>query len=83
MPAILVPLVISTTSHQRDNAEWMAKHDAATHLPQSELTPRSLADAIGELTRERLLAIAQHARTLARPHAAARVADELEKLVAA
>ncbi|HMC16859.1 MAG TPA: undecaprenyldiphospho-muramoylpentapeptide beta-N-acetylglucosaminyltransferase [Albitalea sp.] len=80
---VLVPLVVSTTSHQRDNATWLAKHGAGIHLPQAELTPRKLADLIGGLTREALLAMATKARALAKPKAAARVADELERLVAA
>jgi len=83
VPAVLVPLVISTTSHQRDNAQWLASHGAGVHLPQTEMTPRSLADLLAGLTRDTLLAMATKARALARPHAAARVADELERLVAA
>ena len=79
--AVLVPLVISTTSHQRDNAQWLASHGAGIHLPQTDMTPRSLADLLAGLTREALLAMATKARALARPHAAARVADELEGLV--
>jgi UDP-N-acetylglucosamine--N-acetylmuramyl-(pentapeptide) pyrophosphoryl-undecaprenol N-acetylglucosamine transferase len=81
--AVLVPLVVSTTSHQRDNAAWLASHAAGLHLPQSELTPRRLADMLGSLTREQLLAMATKARALARPRAAARVADEIERLVPA
>ena len=81
--AVLVPLVVSTTSHQRDNASWLAAHGAGIHLPQAELTPRRLADLIAGLTRESLVAMATKARTLAKPKAAARVADEIEGLVAA
>lgn len=83
VPAVLVPLVVSTTSHQRDNAQWLASHGAGLHLPQTELTPRRLADLIAGLTRESLLAMATKARALARPQAAARVADQIEGLVAA
>jgi UDP-N-acetylglucosamine--N-acetylmuramyl-(pentapeptide) pyrophosphoryl-undecaprenol N-acetylglucosamine transferase len=82
VPAILVPLIVSTTSHQRDNALWMASHGAALHLPQAELQPVALARTLGGLTRESLLAMATRARALAKPHAAARVADEIEALVA-
>lgn len=78
---ILVPLMVSTTSHQRDNADWMAAHGAGIHLPQAELTPRKLAEVLSGLTREALLNMATQARSLARPQAAARVADELERLV--
>jgi len=81
--AVLVPFVASTTSHQRDNAEWMASRRAAIHLPQGELSPRRLAELLGGLTREALVAMATRARALARPHAAARVADEIEAMVAA
>lgn len=81
VPALLVPLIVSTTSHQRDNAAWMAGQGAALHMPQSELTAISLADRLAGLSREGLLAMAQKARALARPHAAARVADEIEALV--
>ncbi len=82
VPAILVPLVVSTTAHQRDNAAWMAQQGAAVHLPQSELTPARLAETLRSLDRAALLVMASQARRLARPHAAARVADEIEKLVA-
>ena len=78
---LLVPLVLRTTSHQRDNADYLAGHGAGLHLPQAELTPQALADRLQQLDRPRLLALALAARALARPQAAARVADELDKLV--
>jgi UDP-N-acetylglucosamine--N-acetylmuramyl-(pentapeptide) pyrophosphoryl-undecaprenol N-acetylglucosamine transferase len=81
--ALLVPLVITTTSHQRDNAQWLAGQGGAIHLPQTELTPRKLAEVLAGLTRDVLLAMAIKARAAAKPRAAARVADELERLVAA
>ena len=79
--SVLVPLVVSTTSHQRDNAQWLAEHGAAVHLPQSDLNPQHLAEVIRGLTRERLLEMALAARRVAKPDAAAKVADEIEKLV--
>jgi len=81
VPALLVPLVVATTSHQRDNARFMAQHEAAMHLPQQDLSPAKLHELLSGLTREGLLAMAQRARGLARPRAASRVADELESLV--
>ena len=81
--SVLVPLIVSTTSHQRDNAQWLAGQGAGIHLPQSELSPRTLADLLAGLTREALVAMATKARALAKPKAASRVADELERLVAA
>ncbi len=81
--SVLVPLIVSTTAHQRDNAQWLAGQGAGIHLPQSELSPRRLADLLSGLTREALLAMANQARALSRPHAAARVADQIERWVAA
>jgi UDP-N-acetylglucosamine--N-acetylmuramyl-(pentapeptide) pyrophosphoryl-undecaprenol N-acetylglucosamine transferase len=81
VPAVLVPLIVSTTSHQRDNAQFMAQHGAAIHLPQAEMTADKLADTLRALDRAQLLAMAEKARALGRPRAAARVADEIESLV--
>ncbi len=82
VPAVLVPLIVSTTAHQRDNAELMARHGAAIHLPQAAMTPQTLADALRALDRGTLAAMAARARALAKPQAAARVADLIEELVA-
>ncbi|HZV98253.1 MAG TPA: undecaprenyldiphospho-muramoylpentapeptide beta-N-acetylglucosaminyltransferase [Methylophilaceae bacterium] len=80
VPSVLVPLVVSTTSHQKDNAEWMAAHNAAIHLPQTEMTPQKLAELLQGLTRDKLLAIAQAARKLGRPNATEAIAAELEEI---
>ena len=80
--AVLVPLIVSTTSHQRDNAAWLAGQGGAVHLPQTELTAQKLADVLSGMTRETLLSMATKARAAAKPQAASRVADEVEKLVA-
>jgi UDP-N-acetylglucosamine--N-acetylmuramyl-(pentapeptide) pyrophosphoryl-undecaprenol N-acetylglucosamine transferase len=80
VPSILVPLIVSTTAHQRDNAEFMARHGAAVHQPQSGLTPQQLASLLAGLTRPALLQMAEKARALAKPQAAARVADQIEAL---
>jgi len=81
VPALLVPLIVSTTSHQRDNAEYMARHGAAVHLPQAQMTAQTLADALRPLNRDALQTMATKARALARPQAAARVADLIEGLM--
>ncbi|MCI4429699.1 MAG: UDP-N-acetylglucosamine--N-acetylmuramyl-(pentapeptide) pyrophosphoryl-undecaprenol N-acetylglucosamine transferase, partial [Burkholderiales bacterium] len=60
-----------------------ASHGAGIHLPQAELNATKLSALLAGLTRAGLLAIAQKARALARPHAAARIADQIEHLVAA
>jgi UDP-N-acetylglucosamine--N-acetylmuramyl-(pentapeptide) pyrophosphoryl-undecaprenol N-acetylglucosamine transferase len=79
--SVLVPFVVSTTAHQRDNARFMAEHRAAIHLPQQELSPQRLSELLMNLKREDLQAMAERARALGKPQAAARVADEIERLV--
>lgn len=81
--SILVPLMISTTSHQRDNAQWMEANGAAFHLPQAEMTPTRLARLLQQLDREQLLRVAQAAKRLGRPAATDTIADQLESLALA
>jgi UDP-N-acetylglucosamine--N-acetylmuramyl-(pentapeptide) pyrophosphoryl-undecaprenol N-acetylglucosamine transferase len=81
VPSVLVPLIVSTTSHQRDNAMFMAQHGAALHLPQAEMTAEKLAEVLRGLDRAALVTMAEKAKSLGRPRAAARVADEIESLV--
>jgi UDP-N-acetylglucosamine--N-acetylmuramyl-(pentapeptide) pyrophosphoryl-undecaprenol N-acetylglucosamine transferase len=82
VPAILVPLVVSTTQHQRTNAEYMAGRGAALHLAQSDFTVERLADVLGGLTRERLLEMAKAARAVGRPNATSTVARVIEQVAA-
>jgi UDP-N-acetylglucosamine--N-acetylmuramyl-(pentapeptide) pyrophosphoryl-undecaprenol N-acetylglucosamine transferase len=79
VPGILVPLVVSTTSHQRDNAQWMARNGAAIHVPQDSMTPQLLADMLRSLDRKTLLNMALNARKLGRPDATQAIADEIEQ----
>jgi UDP-N-acetylglucosamine--N-acetylmuramyl-(pentapeptide) pyrophosphoryl-undecaprenol N-acetylglucosamine transferase len=78
--SLLVPLVVSTTSHQRSNAEFMAAQGAAVHLPQSELAAERLAAVLRGLTRARLLEMADRARAVGRPEATRVVADAIEHI---
>ena len=78
--SVLVPLVASTTSHQRDNAQWMAKQNAAIHMPQTELNPQSLAALLQTLTRGACLNMALAARAVGKRDANNAIAQELEKL---
>ncbi|HTN47940.1 MAG TPA: undecaprenyldiphospho-muramoylpentapeptide beta-N-acetylglucosaminyltransferase [Burkholderiaceae bacterium] len=80
--SILVPLVVSTTQHQRTNAEFMAARGAAIHLPQSEATVERLADLLAGLDRVRLQTMAEAARALGRPKATETVATVIEKVAA-
>jgi UDP-N-acetylglucosamine--N-acetylmuramyl-(pentapeptide) pyrophosphoryl-undecaprenol N-acetylglucosamine transferase len=78
--SVLVPLVASTTSHQRDNAQWMANRKAAIHLPQSELNPERLAQLLPSLTREACLTMAEAAYAAGQRQANETIANVLEEL---
>lgn len=80
--SVLVPLVVTTTQHQRTNAEFMAAHGAAIHLPQSETTAERLAELLAGLERKQLQAMAEAARALGKPKATATVAAVIEKVAA-
>lgn len=78
--SVLVPLLASTTTHQRDNASWMAAQKAAIHLPQAELSPASLAQLLQKMTREDCLAMAQAAHENGRREANQAIAQVLEQI---
>lgn len=78
--SVLVPLVVSTTSHQRDNAQWMVKQTAAMHLPQSELTPERLASLLQSLTRATCQKMAEAAYAIGQRKANDAIANVLEEL---
>ena len=80
--SVLVPFVASTTSHQRDNAQWMDKQQAAIHLPQTELSAQRVAELLRGLTREACLAMAQAALAVGKRNANEAIADVLEQLAA-
>ena len=78
--SILVPLVASTTSHQRDNAKWMASQNAAVHLPQTALSAASMARLLENLTRTQCREMAEAALAVGKRNANDEIADVLEKL---
>jgi UDP-N-acetylglucosamine--N-acetylmuramyl-(pentapeptide) pyrophosphoryl-undecaprenol N-acetylglucosamine transferase len=82
--SILVPLAASAHDHQRFNARKAAAAGAAVMIEEKDLTGESLARAILALRDDptRLLAMERAAAALARPEAAARVADLVEELIA-
>ncbi len=72
--SILVPFPHAVDDHQTENARVLVEAGAAILIPQPELSARSLADLLLGFTREKLLDMAQRARTLAKPTATADVA---------
>ena len=75
--SVLVPFPFAVDDHQTANARAWVEAGAALLLPESEASAERLAAVLGELLgdRTRLLAMAQAARTLAKPDAAVRIAD--------
>lgn len=80
--SVLVPFMASTTTHQRDNAVWMAKHNAAIHLPQNELSAERLAAILRETTRDTCRKMAEAAYEIGRRDANDAIARVLENLAA-
>ncbi|MBI5626621.1 MAG: undecaprenyldiphospho-muramoylpentapeptide beta-N-acetylglucosaminyltransferase [Nitrosomonadales bacterium] len=78
--SILIPYPFAVDDHQTYNARFLSGQGAAVLLPQSELSAEKLARLLRELTREKLLAMAQHARSLAKADAAQQVAQVCEEL---
>jgi UDP-N-acetylglucosamine--N-acetylmuramyl-(pentapeptide) pyrophosphoryl-undecaprenol N-acetylglucosamine transferase len=83
-PAILVPLPGALDDNQTPNADILAKADAGWRVPQANLSPDFLAQMLIKIFAEPLAlarrAAAAHA--LATPHAAEKLADMVESLIA-
>jgi len=77
--AILVPFALAADDHQRRNARALEEAGAARMLEEKDLSGESLAAAVRALLDEpaRIAAMAEAARRIGRPDAAARVADLL------
>lgn len=81
VPALLVPFPFAVDDHQTYNAQFLVQARAGVLVPQESLTPANLAEALRDFCgepeqgRERLRAMAEAARRLARPDATRTVAD--------
>lgn len=75
--SILVPFPLAVDDHQTANARFLVAAGAAVLLPEADLKPESLAALIKTLatSAEQRLQMARSARALAKPAAAARVAE--------
>lgn len=81
VPAVLVPLPGAPGDHQTRNAEVLVDGGAAVLVPDSECNGRRLDAVTSPLLADKaaLDAMTAGARTLARPDAAARLADLVEE----
>jgi UDP-N-acetylglucosamine--N-acetylmuramyl-(pentapeptide) pyrophosphoryl-undecaprenol N-acetylglucosamine transferase len=80
VPAVLVPFPHAVDDHQTGNARFLSDAGAGWVMQQRDLDPRRLARLIAGLDRPILAAMAAKARALAKPEAAARVADICQEL---
>ncbi len=80
--SVLVPYPHAVDDHQTTNARFLSERGAALLIPQRELTPQRLAEVLGGLTRERLLAMARAARAAGKPDATRAVAQVCMELAA-
>jgi UDP-N-acetylglucosamine--N-acetylmuramyl-(pentapeptide) pyrophosphoryl-undecaprenol N-acetylglucosamine transferase len=78
-PAVLIPYPHAAGDHQSSNARWMSEAGAAVVIADKELSGARLGGEVAGLLADgrRLTAMAAAARGLARPRAAAEVAEEL------
>lgn len=69
--AVLVPFPTAVDDHQTRNAGFLVNAGAAVLMPESRLTPETLACELTKLCagRSRLIVMAERARALAKPHA--------------
>ncbi len=69
--AVLVPFPAAVDDHQTHNAQYLVSEGAAVLVSDRELTAERLADELQRLCagRGKLLAMAERARLLAKPHA--------------
>jgi UDP-N-acetylglucosamine--N-acetylmuramyl-(pentapeptide) pyrophosphoryl-undecaprenol N-acetylglucosamine transferase len=82
VPSILVPFPAAVDDHQTRNAEYVVRAGAARLLPESVLTPNSLAALLRTLLeagRPQLMRMAQAARATAIVDADERLADACEQ----
>lgn len=72
--SVLVPLPFFVAEEQLANAQFLADAGAGVLVKQLQTTPQTLAQQIRNLTREKLLAMANIARSLGKPDATAQCA---------
>jgi UDP-N-acetylglucosamine--N-acetylmuramyl-(pentapeptide) pyrophosphoryl-undecaprenol N-acetylglucosamine transferase len=80
--SVLIPFPFAVDDHQTHNAKFLSEKGAAILLPQQELSAEKLAQLLRDLSREKLLEMAQAARRLAKPDATAQVARICMELAA-
>lgn len=82
-PSLLIPFAQAADDHQRKNAEALVEAGAAQMILESELMPQRLQESLISLLGNpfELQRMAEQARKLAHPDAAARIAAMVESIV--
>jgi UDP-N-acetylglucosamine--N-acetylmuramyl-(pentapeptide) pyrophosphoryl-undecaprenol N-acetylglucosamine transferase len=82
LPAVLVPGAFATGDHQDQNARWFADAGGAVVIPETEAerAPQAVEELLADS--DRLAAMAEAMRAVAKPDAAEEIADELVSLAA-
>jgi UDP-N-acetylglucosamine--N-acetylmuramyl-(pentapeptide) pyrophosphoryl-undecaprenol N-acetylglucosamine transferase len=83
LPSILIPLPTAAADHQSHNAQVLADSGASRQLRQSELTSKSLAEALGELLSDSSLRkrMAERALIRGRPDSSQEIVSKLLTLI--
>ncbi|MFT3921274.1 MAG: undecaprenyldiphospho-muramoylpentapeptide beta-N-acetylglucosaminyltransferase [Myxococcales bacterium] len=78
-PSILIPFPAAADDHQWHNAQALASRGAAVAIREAELTPELLAEHVARLLSQPELrrSMADAARSMGRPDAAAAIVDDL------
>jgi undecaprenyldiphospho-muramoylpentapeptide beta-N-acetylglucosaminyltransferase len=81
LPAVLVPSPFVTGDHQTGNARWLAEAGGAVLVADADLSPERLATELDGLLADpaRRTSMGEALHALARPAAAAEIADLLER----
>lgn len=83
IPSILVPFPYAIDDHQTKNARFLSEHGGALLMPQDNLTPKTLAQALEDLIRhpDKRLAMAEVCRKLGKPFATSVVAEHCKEVI--
>jgi UDP-N-acetylglucosamine--N-acetylmuramyl-(pentapeptide) pyrophosphoryl-undecaprenol N-acetylglucosamine transferase len=78
--SVLVPFPFAVDDHQTVNARFLSQAGGATLLPQTDMTPATLAKIIQKTERTMLIDIALKAKNMAKTNASHDMADACEAL---
>jgi UDP-N-acetylglucosamine--N-acetylmuramyl-(pentapeptide) pyrophosphoryl-undecaprenol N-acetylglucosamine transferase len=78
--ALFVPFPSAVDDHQTTNARFLVSQGAGWQLPQSELTPQSLAEMLQKMERLALINIGLQAKKMQKTEAIARMVSACEEL---